>query len=282
MFETNTQNNSALISLSRAAQLTGYHQDYLGQLCRLGKLPAQKVGRNWFTFPEALKKLSDPELVVIEENIEEEVNSDGSVNSFEFAEPQVLQNITVSQVEGLPISIRTIATPTRNMNTVQNILNTVRIESLQREVSELRQLLARLMTEVANHSVLLQNRSMLDSSTHAPDSLKHAYVSNFDFNAPYSRLNIIKREEQETQSALVEIKWQPPVAPRYSITAVVSAFAVVAAIALITFSVVSGDFFGPINPQVSTIYYQDAPVETPLQPEVAGDVLPTDSVGSLR
>lgn len=37
------------VSLSQASQLTGYHQDYLGLLCRLGKMRASKIGRNWYT-----------------------------------------------------------------------------------------------------------------------------------------------------------------------------------------------------------------------------------------
>ncbi len=45
------------ISLSQAAQLSGYHQDYLGQLCRLGKLRAAKIGRNWYTTQSELQAL---------------------------------------------------------------------------------------------------------------------------------------------------------------------------------------------------------------------------------
>jgi len=37
------------LSLSQAAALTGYHEDYLGQAARLGELKAIKVGRNWLT-----------------------------------------------------------------------------------------------------------------------------------------------------------------------------------------------------------------------------------------
>jgi len=36
------------VSAKRAAKLTGYTKDYVGQLCRAGKLPAQMVGRNWY------------------------------------------------------------------------------------------------------------------------------------------------------------------------------------------------------------------------------------------
>ena len=36
-----------LISLAEGSKITGYHQDYLGSLCRSGKLEGQKIGRNW-------------------------------------------------------------------------------------------------------------------------------------------------------------------------------------------------------------------------------------------
>lgn len=307
MFETNTQTNSALISLSRAAQLTGYHQDYLGQLCRLGKLPAQKVGRNWFTFPEALQKLSSVEvqdempLGVTDDVAEDTV----AIETFEYSEPQILQNITVSQVEGMPIAIRTVATPTRRMNTVQNILTNIRIESLQQEVSELRQMLARLMSEVAKHSDILQNRSALsNASQQTSDQLKHAYISNFDFNTPFSRINIMQQDQpapsygSATLNPALNRQVEPgDTQPRYSLWAVVTATAVVAAFALMTFGMVSGQFFGSPNPQVTTIYSHPiesfaaeslAPdsssdsVETPLQPTVAGDTLPTAPVEGLR
>ena len=56
--ETSGDNNGFL-SLAQAAVITGYHQDYLGQLARAGKLPAQKIGRNWVTTIEAVYKLKE-------------------------------------------------------------------------------------------------------------------------------------------------------------------------------------------------------------------------------
>lgn len=42
------------ISAKRAAKLTGYAMDYIGQLARAGKLDAQIVGRSWFVAEESL------------------------------------------------------------------------------------------------------------------------------------------------------------------------------------------------------------------------------------
>ncbi len=50
------QKPNGTISLFEAAKLTGYHQDYLGQLCRAGKISAMKVGRNWYTTEQAVRE----------------------------------------------------------------------------------------------------------------------------------------------------------------------------------------------------------------------------------
>ncbi|HEX3099488.1 MAG TPA: hypothetical protein VHQ41_00765 [Patescibacteria group bacterium] len=281
MSETNIQTNSALISLSRAAQLTGYHQDYLGQLCRLGKLPATKVGRNWFTFPEAVNRLTSPAVSNIDLPVEEilsELENETESEQFVATEPKVIQNITVSQVEGLPIAIRSIPTPVRSVNSVQNILTTLRIESLQREVSELRQMLARLMTEVANHTSILESRAQNRASAQQQDLLRHSYISNFDFNAPFSRRNIMLQEEpsQPEKAPLLNLS---ELEPRYSWVAILSAAAVIAAFAMLTYTSISGQFFGSGQPQVSTVYHHMPTIATELQPTVAGDTISPESFG---
>jgi len=44
------------ISLKKASQISGYHPDYLGALIRNGKLKGGKIGRDWFTTEEDLRK----------------------------------------------------------------------------------------------------------------------------------------------------------------------------------------------------------------------------------
>ena len=273
MFETNTQNNSVLISLSRAAQLTGYHQDYLGQLCRLGKLPATKKGRVWFTSEDALNKLTsspEPEMAISEVETSE-------ADQFEYTEPEIVHNVTVSQVEGMPISIRTMP---RNINNVQSILTTLRIEALQQEVQDLRSILTRLMAEVSKHADILQNKSFAKQM----DLLKHSYIPSLDFNV----------SQQRTQTAQPEMDMPPLEVPSPQVAAKLgdgflvwlSAAAVVAAIAVVGSSLLYGQFLGDSEAQVSTIYYHtnelaESP-QTPLQPTVAGDTLPTVPAGDLR
>lgn len=44
------------ISARRAADITGYTSDYVGQLCRAGKIESKILGRTWFVLEESLLK----------------------------------------------------------------------------------------------------------------------------------------------------------------------------------------------------------------------------------
>lgn len=43
------------VSSKRAAEITGYAKDYVGQLCREGRVPARLVGRSWYVLESALQ-----------------------------------------------------------------------------------------------------------------------------------------------------------------------------------------------------------------------------------
>ena len=45
-------NKTRLISLPEAAELYGFHPEYLGKLARKGRLKAQKIGTSWVTTPQ--------------------------------------------------------------------------------------------------------------------------------------------------------------------------------------------------------------------------------------
>lgn len=42
------------VSSKQAAKLTGYAKDYIGQLCREGRVPARLVGRSWYVLESAI------------------------------------------------------------------------------------------------------------------------------------------------------------------------------------------------------------------------------------
>ncbi len=43
------------VSSKRAAKMTGYAKDYIGQLCREGRVPARLVGRAWYVLETAIQ-----------------------------------------------------------------------------------------------------------------------------------------------------------------------------------------------------------------------------------
>lgn len=56
--------NRKYVTTKRAARVTGYAQDYIGQLIRSGKLKATKVGKSWFVAEdEVLKLAGKPEAI---------------------------------------------------------------------------------------------------------------------------------------------------------------------------------------------------------------------------
>jgi hypothetical protein len=49
---SDTDDKTRLISLPEAAELYGFHSEYLSNLARKGRLKAQKVGNFWVTTPQ--------------------------------------------------------------------------------------------------------------------------------------------------------------------------------------------------------------------------------------
>ena len=43
------------VSSKQAAKITGYAKDYIGQLCREGRVPSRLVGRSWYVLESAIK-----------------------------------------------------------------------------------------------------------------------------------------------------------------------------------------------------------------------------------
>lgn len=44
------------VSSKQAAKITGYAKDYVGQMCREGRIPAQLVGRSWYVLESAIRE----------------------------------------------------------------------------------------------------------------------------------------------------------------------------------------------------------------------------------
>ncbi|HRH55600.1 MAG TPA: hypothetical protein PK609_01915 [Candidatus Paceibacterota bacterium] len=51
-----TIGDKVYVSSKRAAKITGYAKDYVGQLCREGRVEARLVGRSWYVLESAIKE----------------------------------------------------------------------------------------------------------------------------------------------------------------------------------------------------------------------------------
>lgn len=188
------------ISLAEAARMTGYHQDYLGQLCRGGKLKATKYGRNWFTTTEAIEDFrkallslfeTQPDQNAIEPETLDEVIDQPILQASTYSAPvyQTTQNnvvkpaltetVIVSQVEGLPIQIKTLPVVPRGSNTVQQLITNLKIESLQNAVGDIRHTLQEVLTELSRQSAILESKPWLREGI-----LRSGHSSAFEFHQP--------------------------------------------------------------------------------------------------
>ncbi|HVW82883.1 MAG TPA: hypothetical protein VHC68_03000 [Candidatus Paceibacterota bacterium] len=50
-----TLDGKIYVSSKRAAEITGYAKDYVGQLCREGRVEARLIGRNWYVLKDAIQ-----------------------------------------------------------------------------------------------------------------------------------------------------------------------------------------------------------------------------------
>lgn len=168
------------ISLSQAAQITGYHQDYLGLLCRLGKMRASKIGRNWYTTKSDIQDflkvpLSVEERLVIHEfspEIEDsgtntpqtvltdEVETESETS--ESAEPisleQVLPHSTIRSIDSVFPKIERAVEPVIVENLVIDSLDGLPIKLVKKPVepqhNTLQTLILRTKLDQLKHQVL--------------------------------------------------------------------------------------------------------------------------------
>ncbi len=74
------------ISSKQAAKVTGYAKDYVGQLCREGRVPARLVGRGWYVLESAINdhRFGDPKTASVvnkEDRNEEETTPSSALQS---------------------------------------------------------------------------------------------------------------------------------------------------------------------------------------------------------
>ncbi len=259
------------VSLSQAAEISGYHQDYLGQLCRLGKIRASKIGRNWYTTQTELKVLLSGDHSEPEEQEEQEEQI--SVTSMDAVQPIAVQvpvqtyrevarptpviadNYVISEVEGIPIELRT-QSPARAEHTVQTLITRMKLDTLKNEVLAIAQSVDTISEQLARHEQILEQ---LQSQAYQRVDLRESFAPGLTAAPrqavrPESLITIIDEEEQ-VQEPVQQWAWVVPA---------IAVMMVVIPVSLLAFLPTAQ------SPAVEqTVYYQTESVQ--LAPQVAGE-----------
>ncbi len=117
--------------MSQAAALSGYHQDYLGQLCRLGKIKASKIGRNWYTTQSELQSLLSFTGAIEEENgsFNNQVADEEEKGLFDFSAPEAENAPSMDAVQAAVISDIKLDEKTTSLDT-DEIQKPARVEPI--------------------------------------------------------------------------------------------------------------------------------------------------------
>ncbi len=280
------------ISLSQASQITGYHQDYLGLLCRLGKIEANKIGRNWYTTQSEINKFLNPELssdqmsftpetedlvsesststlsdILPEAAIKKQsvsrtasVSIDSVVVSQPVVKramaPTIVENVVISDMESLPI--RLVKKPAMAQHhTLQSLITRTKLEQLKQEVLEIAGFMDTVSTELAEHRAMLQKHEAMLATR---KDLATSYASNIDFG-----LN-----QNTTQNTLPAVNTVEDVSEDFSDQKYVWLWPSLAISLVVVITLVALTGFTPktVN-YASTIYYKL--VHSELNPQVAGE-----------
>ena len=115
--------NRKFLSSKRAAEMTGYAQDYVGQLARMGKISARRVGRTWYVDESDLREyrlkesaISDVNTPNTEKGLRKEAPEEGkedteptlSVEAAEEKEPHRLTVVRSGDTDLKEISSETL------------------------------------------------------------------------------------------------------------------------------------------------------------------------------
>ncbi len=98
-----TLDGELYLSTKRAAKITGYAKDYVGQLCREGRVQARLVGRNWYVLDSSIRDHRFGEAEIKEESAPaiEEVTEKSSVSEWNAptysSEPVLEVSVTASE-----------------------------------------------------------------------------------------------------------------------------------------------------------------------------------------
>lgn len=105
------------VSSKRAAELTGYAKDYIGQLCREGRVEARLVGRSWYVREAAIKDHrfgaeNEPQAQVLA-NADSDTRASDISPRYEIEVPKEIQ--LINDIEGSQAGEALVEQPEENM-----------------------------------------------------------------------------------------------------------------------------------------------------------------------
>jgi len=120
------------ISSKRAAALTGYAKDYVGQLCREGRVEARLVGRSWYVYEPSIRKhrfegqgvdqqVSSPENIEVSEDKSSEKANIEAVSDTPLYKAEEVSPLPLSNEEVPEISLSESASKSGDEESVEEI-----------------------------------------------------------------------------------------------------------------------------------------------------------------
>jgi len=124
------------ISSKRAAKITGYAKDYIGQLCREGRVPARLVGRSWYVLESAIQdhRFGNPE--VNPQEAEKDVPSTTIHSTWEATRYEAVSEEVLPSIDRLHTSPESIRD---SWQTWSDYFNRMKENSVQEEQEEIEQ-----------------------------------------------------------------------------------------------------------------------------------------------
>lgn len=188
--------NIDLISLAEASKISGYHQDYLGALCRGGKLSGTKIGRNWIVSKGALDAFMNGSVTseIVPQETGQEVTQDETTTAVEAA-----RSVAVSESE-IEYKLSVLSHKAQNarlnskLNTLQELVNSItrKFDSLGQSST------ANVHKSIAPVEVVMQIIS--EESAPAPkSSTVRNFASAFDFGGPSQLASVNNHTAQESE-----------------------------------------------------------------------------------
>jgi hypothetical protein len=129
------------ISAKRAAKIINYAQDYIGQLCRSGKLDCKMIGRSWFVTEESLLAHRADAIDATQERVLKVIkNNDVAIKETIKAsveEKKIIVPVTVSSAVSVPaVENKSVISPIQATDLTYEAENISLLPELKKKVPE--------------------------------------------------------------------------------------------------------------------------------------------------